>query len=125
MDNWPRNHENQMIGQYEHQRQSAALMPINRRFKSLWAYQNPPMESTPSCIMLPPEDFVMKYNLLPHLPTFYGEEDETPYTHISDFKAICRTVQRRGASLEISPFITSALDELPFFMLNHFNIFII
>ena len=39
----------------------------------------------------------MKFNLLRHLPTFHGEEDENPYTHISDFKAICRVVQRRGA----------------------------
>ena len=58
------------------------------------------MEGTPY-IVLPTEDFVMKSNLLPHLPTFHGEEYENPYTHITDFKAIFRTIQSRGSYMEI------------------------
>ena len=58
------------------------------------------MEATPPCIVPPSEDFVVEPYLLTQSPNFHGYEDENPCTHISDFKAMCRTIQRHGASFE-------------------------
>ena len=73
---------------------------------TLWEQRNPPMESTPSCIVLPKENYVVRSQVLVELPTYHGMENENPYTHIRDFQVLCRTTKERTASIETVYFVS-------------------
>ncbi|RVW63367.1 hypothetical protein CK203_060574 [Vitis vinifera] len=62
---------------------------------------HPPRMSTPSCIMPPTEQLVIRPHIVPLLPTFHGMESENPYSHIKEFEDVCNTFQEGGATIDL------------------------
>ena len=62
---------------------------------------NPHRVSAPSCIIPPAEDVAVRPYLLPLLPTFYGMENENPYTHIRDFEEVCITFKEGATDMDL------------------------
>ena len=60
-------------------------------YRSMRDHIHPPRVSTPSCIVPPPEDIIIKSYIMPLLPTFHGMESENPYSHIREFEEVCNT----------------------------------
>ena len=75
-------HSEQMDPLPEEQ-QSQQGTPMNPTvYRSMRDRIHPPRVSTPSCIIPPADDVVVRPYLMPLLPTFHGMENENPYTHI-------------------------------------------
>ena len=75
--------------------------------RTLWEQRNPPMEGTPSCIVLPKENYFVRSQVVAQLPTYQGMESEDPYTHIRDFQVLCRTTKEGTTSNEMVRLTTS------------------
>ena len=60
-------------------------------YRSMRDHIYPPRVSSPSCIIPPADDVVVRPYLVPLLPTFHGMENENPYTHIREFEEVCTT----------------------------------
>ena len=57
--------------------------------------------SSPSCIVPPTEDMIIRPYLVPLLPTFHGMESENPYTHIKQFEEVCNTFKEDITTLDL------------------------
>ena len=69
--------------------QGAPIKPTT--YRSMRDHIHPPRVSSPSCIIPPADDVVVRPYLVPLLPTFHGMENENPYTHIREFEEVCTT----------------------------------
>ena len=98
LDNWENQREEQVapIENTQNSPQRAAVQVP----RTLMEQRNPPMESTPSCIVLLEENYVVRSQVLAQLPTYHGMESENPYTHVRDFQVLCRTTKEETASNE-------------------------
>ena len=70
-------------------------------YKIMRDHIHPPRVSSPSCIVPPTEDVNVRPYLVPLLPTFYGMENENPYTHIRDFEEVCMTFKEGATDMEL------------------------
>ena len=63
----------------------------------------PARSTNASCIVLPAggNSFVIKTNIIGHLPTFHGMESENPYLHIKEFEDVSATIFDGKTSSEI------------------------
>ncbi|RVW45759.1 hypothetical protein CK203_116271 [Vitis vinifera] len=59
-------------------------------FRSMRDRMHPPRMSTPSCIVPPTEQLVIRPHIVPLLPTFHGMESENPYAHIKEFEDVSK-----------------------------------
>ena len=62
---------------------------------------NPPRVSTPSCIVPPSEDIIIKPYIVPLLPTFHGMESENPYPDIQEFEEVCNTFKEDISNVDM------------------------
>ena len=62
---------------------------------------HPPRVSSPSCIVPPTKDMIVRPYMLPLLPTFHGMESENPYSHIRDFEEVYNTFKEDATSLDL------------------------
>ena len=85
----------------ENQSQQGANEANYNLFRSMRDHMHPPRMNSPSCIVLPQDQMVIRPYLVPLLPQFHGMENENPYTHIKDFEDVCHTFQEGGASIDI------------------------
>ena len=60
-------------------------------FRAMRDHIHPPRMSAPSCIVPSTEEMIVRFYLMPLLPTFHGMESENPYTHIREFEEVCNT----------------------------------
>jgi hypothetical protein len=61
----------------------------------------PVATSSHSCIVLPPTNathYDLKPNVIQILPSFYGLDNENPYSHVKKFKNICATTKFQNFS---------------------------
>ena len=70
-------------------------------YKSMKDHIHPPRVNTPSCIIPPADDVVMRPYLMPLLPTFHGMENENPYTHIRKFEEVCTTFKEGVSDMDL------------------------
>ena len=64
------------------EQQSQQGAPINpTTYRSMRDHIHPPRVSSPSGIIPPTDDVVVRPYLMPLLPTFHGTENENPYMH--------------------------------------------
>ena len=75
--------------------QNAPQIATSQAPKTLWKQRNPPKDNTPSCIVPPEENYVVRIQVLAQLPAFHVMESEHPYTLIQDFQVLCQQ-SRRG-----------------------------
>ena len=68
-------------------------------FRSVRDHIHPPRLSSPSFIVPPTKEMVVRPYMVPLLPTFHGMESENPYTHIREFEEVCNTF--KGDSFHI------------------------
>nr|CAN72315.1 hypothetical protein VITISV_037426 [Vitis vinifera] len=61
----------------------------------------PPRMSSPSCIVPPLEQLIIRPHIVPLLPNFHGMESENPYAHIKEFEEVCNTFREGGASIDL------------------------
>ncbi|RVW28488.1 hypothetical protein CK203_113670 [Vitis vinifera] len=72
----------------------------------------PPRMSSPSCIVPPLEQLIIRPHIVPLLPNFHGMESENPYAHIKEFeeaeflKKFFPTHRTNGLKRQISNFST-------------------
>ena len=64
-------------------------------------HKHPPRVSSPSCIIPPAVDVVVRPYLVPLLPTFHGMENENPYTHNRDFEEFFTTFKEGATDMEL------------------------
>ena len=84
------------------EQQSQQGAPINPT--ACWSMRNhihPSRVSAPSCIIPPVDDAVVRPYLMPMLPTFYGMENENPYTHIREFEEVCTTFKKGVSDMDL------------------------
>ena len=94
-------HSEQMDPLPEEQ-QSQQAAPMNpTTYRSMRDHIHPPKVSAPSCIIPPAEDVAVRPYLVPLLPTFYGMENENPYTHIRDFEEVCITFKEGVIDMDL------------------------
>ena len=104
----------------EQQSQQGVQMDPNA-YRSRRNHIHPPKVSAPSCIILPVEDVTVRPYLVPLLPTFYGMENENPYTHIREFEEVCTTF-KEGATdmvlLKLKAFPLTLKDKAKFGLIH-------
>ena len=61
--------------------------------RTLRDYLHPERQSTPSCVVLPPNHlaFTCRPQMLQIIPKFHSMDSENPYHHIKEFEDICST----------------------------------
>ena len=84
------------------EQQSQQAAPMNpTAYRSMRDHIHPPRVSAPSCIIPPADDVVVRPYLVPLLPTFYGMENENPYTHIREFEEVCTTFKEGVPDMDL------------------------
>ena len=70
--------------------------------RTMGDYLQPETVTTPSCITFPYNGghFNFRPGMLPHLPLFYGRDNEDPYPHIGEFESICHTFEDQRCTPE-------------------------
>ena len=51
--------------------------------------------------MPPPEDIIIKPDIVPLLPTFHGMESENLYSHIREFEEVCNTFKEDISNVDL------------------------
>ena len=62
---------------------------------------HPPRMSSPSCIVPPTKQMVIKPYLVPLLPTFHGMESENSYSHMREFEEVCNTFKEETTTVDL------------------------
>ena len=75
----------------EDQHSQHALAENLNAYRSMRDQMHPPYMSTPSCIVPPTEQLVIRPHIVPFLPIFHGMDRENPYQHIKEFEEVCNT----------------------------------
>ena len=57
--------------------------------------------SSPSCIMPPAEDMIVRPYIVPLLPTFHCMESKNPYSHIWEFEEVCNTFKKDASNIDM------------------------
>ena len=70
-------------------------------YRSMRGHIHPPRVSSPSCIVPPAEDAIVRPYPVPLIPTFHGMENENPYTHIRDFEEVCTTFKEGATDMDL------------------------
>ena len=70
-------------------------------YRSMRDHIHPPRVSSPSCIVPPSEDIIIKPYLVPMLPTFHGMESENPYSHIRELEEACNTFKEDISNVDM------------------------
>ena len=84
------------------EQQSQQGTPVNpTAYRSMRDHIHPPRVSAPSCIIPPAEEVAVRPYLVPLLPTFYGMENENPYSHIRDFEEVCTTFKEGITDMDL------------------------
>ena len=94
-------HTNQMETPPEEQQSQQGVHREPNAYRSMRDHIHPPRVSAPSCIIPPAEDVAVRPYLVPLLPTFYGMENENPYTHIRDFEEVCTTFKEGAFDMDL------------------------
>ena len=94
-------HTNQMETPPEEQQSQHGVHREPNAYRSMRDHIHPPRVSAPSCIIPLAGDVAVRPYLMPLLPTFYGMENENPYTHIRDFKEVCITFKEGAFDMDL------------------------
>ena len=94
-------HSNQMEPPPEEQQSQQGVQREPNAYRSMRDHIHPPRVSSPSCIIPPIEDVVVRPYVVPLLPTFHGMENENPYTHIRDFEEVCTTFKEDATDMDL------------------------
>ena len=70
-------------------------------YRSMRDHIHPPRMSTPSCIVPPTEQMVVRPYLVPLLPTFHGMKSENPYSHMREFEEVCNTFKEETVTVDL------------------------
>ena len=70
-------------------------------YRTMRDHIHPLRVSTPSCIVPPLEDIIIKPYIVPLLPTFHGMESENPYSHIREFEEVCNTFKEDISNVDL------------------------
>ena len=84
----------------EHYSQQGVDRNLNA-FRSMREHIHPPRMSTPSCIVHPTEEMVIRPYLVPLLPIFHGMESENPYTDIREFEEVYNTYKEETTTVDL------------------------
>ena len=85
----------------EDQHSQHALAENLNAYRSMRDQMHPSHMSTPSCIVPPTEQLVIRPHIVPFLPIFHGMDCENPYQHIKEFEEVCNTFREGGASIDL------------------------
>ena len=84
------------------EQQSQPGTPMNpNAYRTMRDHIHPPRVSAPSCIIPPADDVAVRPYLVPLLPTYYGMENENPYTHLRDFEEVCTTFKEGMMDMDL------------------------
>ena len=85
----------------EEQQSQQGVQRDPNAYRSMRDHIHLPRVSSPSCIVPPAKDMIVRPYILPLLPTFHGMESENPYTHIRDFEEVCNTFKEDATNLDL------------------------
>ena len=76
---------------HEEQQSQQGIHRNPNAYRSMRDHIHPPRVSSPSCVVPPSKDIIIKPYIVPLLPTFLRMERENPYSHIREFEEVCNT----------------------------------
>ena len=91
----------QMEPPLEEQQSQQGIYRNPNAYRTMRDHIHPQRVSAPSCILLPPEDIIIKPYIVPLLPTFHGMESENPYSHIQEFEEVCNTFKEDISNVDL------------------------